>query len=158
MILDTAKKLERIYLRFSLDKFVNMNNEEQQQTERILVELLNRKTLKSITIEIDKDIAFVRDALKKISLRNRESMRVYINITKETENVLEYLKPIENELRENCNNWVMRFQCMLTPDIINYFGINKDQDGNRWTFTSSNDNCMLNGWKDRWLYPCICNQ
>ena len=139
-----------------------MDKEKELEFERVLVELLIQKGLKSISIKVHGEIDFVLNALRKMDLRNRGNMRARCCIAMVSNKALDYLNVFESKLKMNDNDYLLKFECILTEDILNKidecrfgFGCNV---GEIFRLTRTSVNCKLNGYGERWIYPCVCNK
>ena len=54
---------------------------------------------------------------------------------------------------------ILSLSCMLMHDIKDLVLKKHTPIGHlrRTTYTKTNDNCKLNGYSEKWLYPCACN-
>ena len=165
-IIQTATNLERIHLEFLADYINSIHEENQKHLARILVELLNQKSVSYILIHIDQDIDMVLDILTGIDLENREEMRFILAIKEKSEKVLEYLNILEDKLKMNGNDWVLKVAFVLTEDMLN---VQKKINGNEYeirekiaderkyiNIVKTNDDCKLNGYCPRWIHTCSC--
>ena len=109
---------------------------------------------------MDKDIKIVMDVLRNINMIDRDSMRLYIKIKEESKNVVEYMELFNNEFERECYDWIMVFWCvgtkgMLGMDISDF---RTEDVGQNTVVIWNSQGCKLNGWRDTWLYPCVCNK
>ena len=83
-------------------------------------------------------------------------------IKEQTDNVLEYYNVIIDKLSDNCKNFAFTFECVLREDIMDGFPemvkiSADDKPGDVLSFTETNKDCKLNGYRERWIYSCDCN-
>ena len=163
-ITKTAKNLKRILLEFSVDCIHDGDEQTRQNLEDILVEALNQHKLEYISIEMDGDSEIIHNALQRMSITKRERMRFRIRITEQIEQdaLSRYYELMRNKLEMNCDDYVFRFECVLTESMMTNNNDNVSFDGyapgDKVWLIARNKNCKLNGYVDKWIYPCLCNE
>lgn len=156
-IVQSAKKLERIHLEF-IANHVQNSSEDGIKLEDELVTLWSTPSLESISIKMDRDIGVVKRALKRTVFVPREKMRGKLYIKDEIEDAYEYLEILTNQLKESTEDYILKFRCVLTQNMegkVTTFGC---KVGDILRLTRTNGSCKLNGYREQWLYPCVCNK
>ena len=156
-VIKTAKTLKRVSVQFNANDINSLNKQNKQMLEDVLVDLLNQSTLEFISINIDEDIEVVRNAIKQINMTERDRMRVKMSIMHEIDFALEYYSVFHKKLNENCKDFVFEFQCVLTDDMMGKITTFDFKPGDVFSLIVTNNGCKLNGFKERWIYPCACN-
>jgi len=152
-----AKRLERIHLELIADH-VDDRSEQARELEEMLVELWSGPALQSISIKMDRDIACVHRALQRATRRKRGKMRGKLYIKDEIGDALRYLDALTDLLKESAHDYIVKFRCVLTRNMegkVTTFGC---KVGDVLRLTRSNADCKLHGYRDQWLYPCVCNK
>ena len=123
-----------------------------------LVALWSGQSLESISIKMDRDIGIVKRALKRAVFVKRHKMRGKLYIKERIENAYDYLEILTNQLKESTQDYILKFRCVLTQNMegrVTTFGC---QVGDILRLTRTNGSCKLNGYREQWLYPCVCNK
>merc|ERR1712228_306486 len=139
-ILKTAKTLKRIHLYFRHDMIKN-----DDALEDILVELLSQVSLEFISIKIDGDISKMNNVFEKIRFQKRKRLKIkfYAKSWNCEEHQIKYYKAKIKSC--GADDWMLIF---LFPNSKKQKRVNR-------TFIN-NKKCKINGYKEKWLYPCIC--
>ena len=114
--------------------------------------------MESISIKIDRDIGIVKRALKRAVFPKQTKIRGKLYIKERIENAYDYLEIMTNQLKMCAQNYVFKFRCVLTADMIGKCSTFDLQVGEILRLTRTNGNCALNGYREQWLYPCVCNK
>merc|ERR1712080_689967 len=129
-------KLERIHLEFIANNIIGQNG-----LEDILVQLFSQSTLESISVKIDRDVKIIKDALKRTLFVKRKKLRGKFYIKEQIDGAYEYLEILTDKIKECTDDYILKFRCVLTENMVNKvttFGCNI---GDILRLTRTNGNC-----------------
>ena len=153
-IMSCASALERIHLEFKSDQIL-----DGQKLEAQLIQLWSGDSMQSVSIKIDKHISAVQRALVKSKFRKQTEWRGKIHITEQIENAHEYVEVFTERLMESSDDYILKFRCVMVETLIgtvsNSFAF---KVGDVLRMTRTNANCQINGYRDNWIYRCVCNR
>ena len=152
-VISTAKLIKRVHLRFK-------GEEIGQDLFEQMVELFGGDDIEFISIKLDTELVKIGDAIIKAADKwnGKKRMKVVIHVTQKLEIVNKYFKEFTRKLEENVDDWMLIFRCIITENMLGYLNGNKGGVGEECTFRRWNKGCKINGYKEKWLYPCICNK
>ncbi len=161
-ITQSATTLERVHFEFIANKIESGGPDAASKLEDELVSLFTVQSLESLSLKMDRDIDVVKRALRRTmesgKFVRRQSMRMKLYIKEEIENAIEYLEILTNLLKDSSEDYILKFRCVLTQNMVGRVTTFDCVVGDVLRLTRTNAGCKLNGYQERWLYPCICNK
>jgi len=156
-IIQSAKRLERVHLEF-LANYIESASADSFRLEEVLVALWGGPFINSISIKMDRDIQIVKRALRRTPFAKRPQMRGKLYIKDEIEDAIEWLDIMSNILRDCAEDYIFKFRCVLTQNMVGRVSTFGCKVGDILRLTRTNNECALNGYRQQWLYPCVCNK
>ena len=60
------------------------------------------------------------------------------------------------KLKVSDKDYIFEFNCILTKEMIGKILTFDRKPGDRLGVTFSNQNCKMDGWRERWIHSCSC--
>lgn len=151
------KNLKRIHLEFMVDQIENDN----EKLEDVMIEVLSLKTLEFISIKMDKSSQRILNTLQRLKFVKRERLKIQFNVKQEIEKPEDYYLVLNNKLDLNVSiikDWMIVFKCIATKSMEEYHNNDALKTGQAIVLWRNNKDCKINGTRERWLFPCVCNK
>ena len=107
---------------------------------------------------MDREIGIIQRALKRAELANRNEMRAKLYFKERIPNACDYLEILTAQLKQSPRDFILKFRCVLTQNMVGKVSTFGCRVGDILRLTRTNGSCAMNGYREQWLYPCVCNK